>query len=160
LYARWLGVEVESISVYYLAVGGAVLLGRFTLRHVADRYGRGRALVGGFACGIVGLLVMATAASLWQLVVAGVVFSIGQALQQPSTLALAIDRANPRRRGAAMASYTLWFQIGAGVGSFGAGALASALGYREMYLVAIAAPVAGLALVASKWRSLRGAADS
>ncbi|HEY0581903.1 MAG TPA: MFS transporter, partial [Chloroflexota bacterium] len=154
LYARSLGIGVESLSVYYLAVGATVVVGRFTLRHFSDRYGRGPALVAGFVCGGLGLLVMATASSLAALVAAGVIFSIGQSLHQPSTLALAIDRANPLRRGAAMASFTLWFQIGAGVGSAAAGALAAGMGYTTMYLIAIATPLAGLVLVAFNWRNL------
>jgi predicted MFS family arabinose efflux permease len=154
LYARALGIDIESVSIYYLAVGATVLVGRFTLRHVSDRYGRGPALAVGFGFGILGLVLMASASSLVGLVAGGVVFSIGQSLHQPSALALAIDRANPQRRGAAMASYTLWFQIGSGGGSFAAGALAAGAGYSAMYLCAILAPVAGLALVAANWRGL------
>ncbi len=154
LYARSLGIGLERVSLYYVAVGATVLVGRFTLRHVSDTYGRGPALAAGFGCGIVGLLLMASASSLLGLILGGVAFAVGQSLHQPSALALAIDRANPRRRGAAMASFTLWFQIGSGGGSLAAGALAASTGYPAMYLVATLAPLTGLAIVAAKWRSL------
>jgi predicted MFS family arabinose efflux permease len=69
-------------------------------------------------------------------------------------MALAIDRANPARRGTAMATYSMWFQVGNGLGAATAGLAADLFGLRAMYLLALVPPVAGLALVARTWRPL------
>jgi MFS family permease len=78
------------------------------------------------------------------LLVGGILFALGSALVLPSSMALAIDRANPRRRGTAMASYSMWFQIGNGLGAAMAGLAADLYGLRAMYLFALAPPLAGL----------------
>lgn len=160
LYALYRGIPVESVGWYYLAVGLSALIGRFFLGAVSDRFGRGPALVAGFTCVALGPLTMSFASSIGQFVLAGILFSVGLALHQPSALALAIDRSDPQRRGAAMASYSLWYQVGTGTGSAVAGLIAASVGYTAMYLVAILAPLAGLLIVANQWRNLRPASSA
>jgi predicted MFS family arabinose efflux permease len=53
-------------------------------------------------------------------------------------MAMAIDRSDPRRMGAAMATYTLGFQLAIGAGAALWGFLIDRFGYPSPYLVAIA----------------------
>lgn len=147
LFARSLGIGVESVGWYYVVLGITQLFGRSLLGQVSDTLGRGAALVGGFLAGAVALGIMAAANSLPMLLLAGVLYALAQSLHQPATMALAMDRADPRRRGAAMASFSLWFQIGNGLGAPLAGLTADLAGYRAMYLLALLGPLSGLLTV-------------
>jgi MFS family permease len=155
LYGRTLGLSLEAIAWFYVASGATLLLSRAALGEVSDRVGRGPSLAAGFGCVALSLVMVAYASDLLWVVLAGIVHSVGATLHLPTSLALAIDSANPRRRGAAMASYSMWFQVGYGLGAAVAGALAEWAGYRLMFLCTMALPLAGLAAVALHWPTLR-----
>ena len=65
-----------------------------------------------------------------------------------------MDLANTRFRGQAMATFSVSFQIGAGVGAIISGALADLAGLRGMYVGSIAITLAGFGLLALAWKSL------
>lgn len=156
LYALELGIDVASISWYFLAHGVTAVLFRALLGRLSDSVGRGMSIAAGYSFIILGLVGLMAATSLWPLVAGGAVLALGQALAQPATLALAIDRSNPARRGTAMASYTMAYQIGMGFGAVLWGAVIEIAGYREMYAGAMLVVVVGLVTVAIHWRSLGG----
>jgi MFS family permease len=155
LYARSLGIEIGAVSWYYVATGLSVLVGQAVLGQVGDRLGRAVAMAAGFLVCALALGLVFAASSLWLLVLGGSVFALGSALVLPSSMALAIDRANPRRRGTAMASYSMWFQVGNGAGAAAAGLVADLFGLRASYLLALAPPLVGLAIVVRNWRGIR-----
>jgi MFS family permease len=70
------------------------------------------------------------------------------------TTALAMDLTDPRSRGRGMATFSLSFQLGSGVGALVAGALADLAGLRGMYAGSIAITLAGFGLLAASWRLL------
>jgi MFS family permease len=60
-----------------------------------------------------------------------------------------------------MATFSISYQLGAGLGSLISGALADTVGLRGMYVGSVVITVAGLALLASAWKLLpRPAASS
>jgi predicted MFS family arabinose efflux permease len=160
LYALELGIDVGSVSWYYLAHGATALLFRALLGRVSDRAGRGAAIAAGYLFVILGLVVLLAASGIRALVAGGVVLAIGQALAQPTTLALAIDRSNPSRRGTAMASYTMAYQIGMGFGAVLWGAVIEMTAYEGMYAGSILIVAMGLVIVGVNWQGLRRAASA
>jgi predicted MFS family arabinose efflux permease len=70
-------------------------------------------------------------------------------------MALAIDRAEPGRMGAAMATYSLGFQLGLGGGAAVWGVVISQFGFSSTFWVAIAAEAALVALLIYARKSLR-----
>jgi MFS family permease len=154
LYARSLGIDLGSVSWYYVANGLAVVIGQALLGRVGDRLGRARSLGLGLLVSALALVLLVLATTLWLLLLGGIVFAVGSALVLPSSMALAIDRANPLRRGTAMATYSLWFQVGNGLGAAAAGLAADLFGLHAMYLLALAPPLVGLAIVTRNWRPL------
>jgi MFS family permease len=157
LYARSIGIPAENTGPYYLAVGVMSLVGRLLLGRLSDRFGRGTVLLVAFGSVVAALTLFSQARDLPTFMVAGVLFSLGQGLHGPASLALAIDSADPSRRGRAMASYTLWWQIGTGVGATAIGWLVTTAGYQATYLLAVIPPLVGSALVVARWRHLRPA---
>ncbi|HZR99842.1 MAG TPA: MFS transporter [Chloroflexota bacterium] len=157
LYATYRGIAVESLLYYFLACGIAGLAVRGWFGGWSDRIGRGWSIALGTSLSCVGLLLIAQAADIVTLTLAGVLFQIGQAAASPAVLALAIDRSRPERRGAAMATYSLAFQVANGGGGLLWGTLIEQLGYREMYLAAALAPLLALMLLIRSWGATRRA---
>ena len=94
------------------------------------------------------------ATGLVTLMVGMVMSTTGGSLGPPAIQAMAIDRSRPERRGAAMATFSLSFQLGSFVGGIVGGFLIDALGYSPYY-AAMALPACfALALLISHWRSL------
>jgi MFS family permease len=71
---------------------------------------------------------------------------LGNAIGSSTTLALALERANPQRRGKAMATFSVAYPLSYGVGSLLIGSAVEILGYIGMFLFASALGALGLAL--------------
>ncbi len=153
LYARHRGIE--EFSIYYLASGLATA-GAQSLARLSDRWGRASIIAVGLTLSVVGLAVMMVSASLVPLVVGGTICAAGSALTWPVTMALAMDRTPPGRRGAAMGTFTAAFQLGNLVGSLLWGFTIEWLGYDWMFVGAIALLLVGALVLASKWQSAGG----
>lgn len=154
LYAQQIGIGAENTSWYFIASGTTALLARPTLGTISDRIGRGPSIVAGFVSSMVGLFMLLNASGLAMLVAAGAVYAVGQAINAAAIMALAIDLANPHRRGASMATYSLANQLGQGLGAALWGLVIELAGYSGMYLGAIATTVLGIALSLASWSRL------
>lgn len=152
LYAPRVGLGQSSVIWYFLANGLTAVATRLALGRVQDRAGRGTSTALGFAIVMAAIGLMIAANSTAVLVLSGVVYAIGYSLASAGLTALAIDMANPARRGAAMATYSMANQLGSGVGAAAAGAIIEAAGYRVMYLTTL---VPGLVGLAALWLARR-----
>ena len=72
----------------------------------------------------------------------------------PGFAKLWVALTDPRSRGRGMATFSLSFQLGSGIGALVAGALADLAGLRGMYVGSIAITLLGFAMLAAAWRSL------
>lgn len=144
LYAREVGVE--SLGWYFVAIGLASLVGRPLLGRVSDRVGRGPAVAAAYVLEMAGIGLVLAASDVALMMAAGALYFLGYALGVSTTLALAMERADPRRRGVAMATFSMAFPLGSGLGAALAGGVVALVGYRGMYLSLGAALAVGLAL--------------
>jgi predicted MFS family arabinose efflux permease len=137
LFATSKGIPVSDLAVYY-PVYGATLVGvRALSGRFLDRAPRARVVAAGAILAGVGLAVSALAETVAVLTVGGALYAAAAAFTSPTLMALAIDRADPRRLGAAMATYTLGFQLAIGAGAALWGIIIDALGYPAPYLAGI-----------------------
>jgi len=152
VYARTLGIKNSGA---YFAVGGVVtIIASLLLGRSFNKGSRGVWLVLGYvlcALGIVGIMV---SGDLLSLTLAGVIGVLGQVVLNPILLAVAIDRADPVRPGSGMATFSLAYQMGNGVGAPIIGFLIQTAGYPGMFVAAILALVAGMVGTVVNWRSL------
>ena len=88
------------------------------------------------------------------MVIGGFFAALGSALINAMTTALAMDLADARFRGRAMATYSMSWQIGAGAGALRAGTLADLTGLRGMYFGCIVITLTGLVMLANAWKTL------
>jgi MFS family permease len=152
LYAVSLGVE--NVSVYYIASGVTSILARIVIGPHMDRGSRGHWILAGYATLLLSFVAFILAGSIEGFVAAGVLSAIGLAMSQPALMAFAMDRAVAGRMGKAMATYSMFYRVGEGVGSPVAGVLIVAFGYGGMYLGAIALASLGLVLTLANWSTV------
>jgi MFS family permease len=111
-----------------------------------DRFPRGLPILGGIACGAAACLVAAFADTVPLLIVAGSLFAIGSSATSPMHMTIVMDRADPRTRGSSMATYSLGFQLGFGLGAAIFGFVIGAFGFPAPWFVGLVA-MGGMALL-------------
>jgi len=152
LYARSLGIE--HVGLFYVLAGITSIVARPALGKRSDAMGRGPAIGIGLAAQLIGLLFIAFAQALPQILAGGFFVALGSAMIGSTTTALAMDLSNPQSRGRGMATFSISYQIGAGIGAIISGALADAFGLRAMYAGSIVITVAGFAILVCAWKLL------
>jgi MFS family permease len=142
LYARDLGIM--NVGTFFIVLGVTSLLGRPFLGRLSDKFGRDRSVATGFVLQLTALLLITTVANLFGMIVAGALYMMGNALGSSTTLALAVERADPRRRGKAMATFSVAYPLSYGVGSLITGSAVEVAGYTGMFLLLAAVQALGL----------------
>ena len=79
----------------------------------------------------------------------------GNAIGSSTTLAFAVERADPKQRGKAMATFSMAYPLSYGLGSLLIGSAVDLAGYSWMYIIAAAICASGLALTAKNWSLLK-----
>lgn len=142
LYARELGLS--NFAPFFVVVGLTSLLGRPLLGRLSDRIGRSRSIAAGLTLQVVGLLLITMVANLFGMICAGALFMAGNAIGSSTTLAFAVERADPTRRGKAMATFSMAYPLSYGLGSLLIGSTVESAGYVGMYLILAALEAVGL----------------
>ena len=156
LYARDLGIM--NFGTFFIVLGVTSLLGRPLLGRLSDKFGRDRSIAAGFVLQLAALLLITTVANLFGMIVAGALYMTGNALGSSTTLALAVERADPRRRGKAMATFSVAYPLSYGVGSLIIGSAVEVAGYTGMFLVLTAVQALGLIFALINAANLRSQA--
>lgn len=144
LYAREVGIE--SLGWYFAAIGLASVVGRPLLGRMSDRIGRAPAVAASYVLEIAGVVLVLAASDITLMAVAGALYFFGYALGVSTTLALAMERGDPKRRGVTMATFSIAFPLGSGLGSALSGGVIALVGYRGMYMSLIGVLATGLLL--------------
>ena len=142
LYAGELGIM--NFAGFFIVVGVTNLLGRPLLGRLSDRIGRSRSIAAGLTLQVIGLLLITMVANLFGMICAGALFMAGNAIGSSTTLAFAVERADPARRGKAMATFSMAYPLSYGLGSLLAGSAVEGAGYVAMYLLLAGLEAIGL----------------
>jgi MFS family permease len=153
LYARTIGID--NVAWYFVASGSTSLLARPLLGRVGDQTGAGPSIAAGFILELLALLLLSVASGLGLVLVSGILFSLGNAIGSSMTLALAIQRANPERRGRAMASFSIAYPLASGAGALWTGSAVEIAGYFWMYLMGAGLATMGLLVTLVNWPNLK-----
>jgi MFS family permease len=152
LYALERGVNNPSLFFTLLAVSMMVV--RPIAGPISDKISRRAVIVPGYLFYLAGILVLALAPSSGFLWTAAILIGLGLGAAFPTLMALAVDSAQPQRRGHSLAQFSLFFDLGMGLGSVTLGALLDHTdqNYPLMYLVGMAVAVLGLVLYEARNR--------
>lgn len=148
VYALEVGAPLEWLAVYYPAFGLVLFVSQLLAGRASDRYGRNAAIIAGCAVAVAGLAVAFLGGSFLTFAAGAGIYALGVALVSPTMSALTIDRAPPDRLGAAMATYSVGYQLSSGAGSLLWGGVLSIGGFAGAFGVAIAFQLATMALSA------------
>ncbi|MDP2645079.1 MAG: MFS transporter [Desulfobacterales bacterium] len=144
LYAREIGIV--NIGPYFVVNGLVSIFARSLLGRLSDNIGRGRSILAGFALQSLAFILLAAVSNLAGILISGVLYMLGSAIAHSAILALAMERANPQRRGRALASFSLAFPLSNGVGALLTGSSLELVGYAWTFLFLAGCAALGLAL--------------
>lgn len=114
-----------AILAFVVAFGGAKALSNLASGEMAERIGRKRLLVVGWALALPVAPLIAFAPSWWFIVVANVLLGFNQGLAWSMTVVMKIDLVGPSRRGLALGLNEAAGYLGLAVAAFATGALAA-----------------------------------
>lgn len=153
LYARRIGMS--SSGPLYTTFAVVVLAVRLVAGRLADRRGRIAVALPGMGLCVAGmaLLALQPAPALAFVGVAG--FGAGFSLVFPALMALAVDRVDEAERGAAVGSFTAFFDIGSTTGSYAVGAVSDRFGFGGGFGLPAALCLLGMVVLARLGRRVR-----
>jgi MFS family permease len=124
----------------------SIVVVRLATRKLADRKGRIAVAFPGTVATAAGMALLAVARPVPAYI--GVcLYAAGFALIFPALMALTADRVPDSERGEALGSFTAFFDVGAGAGSYAVGALAGAFGFSVAFGVPAALCLVGVAIL-------------
>ena len=123
-------------ALVFTAFAVSVVAGRLFAGGIPDRFGGSRTAAVAGVIQSAGLLLIAAAHSLPVAIAGAMAMGAGFALLFPSLALLVVDAVPERRRGAAMGTFTAFFDIGVGVGAPLAGIAANLGGYSVAFILA------------------------
>lgn len=134
-------------ATVFAAFAAMIVLARLLAGHLPDRYGPAPIAIGAVLVEAAGLLLIAVSHSLVLAMVGGMAMGGGFSLLNPSLMLIAVGRVSQAARGAAMGTYTAFFDAGVGIGAPLAGLAAALTSYEGAFLLAAAVAVCSALLI-------------
>lgn len=158
LYARSIGMS--SSGPLYTTFAVVVLAVRLVAGRLADRRGRIAVALPGMGLCVVGmaLLALQPPPALAFVGIAG--FGAGFSLLFPALMALTVDRVDDAERGAAVGSFTAFFDIGSTTGSYAVGAVSDRYGFGGGYGLPAVLCLVGLGVLTRLGRQVRAESEA
>jgi predicted MFS family arabinose efflux permease len=136
-------IGTGSVGGFFTTFTAAALVLRLFFPWVPDRFGKKRVLRPALALIVISLMVLAFSSRNIEILVAGFLAGLGHGFGFPILISLAVDRARPAERGAAMSIFTALFDAGVLIGGPTFGAVIHLAGYGVMFASAAAMLAAG-----------------
>jgi MFS family permease len=144
LRADEVGTNPGTIFAVYSAL---VLCVRVLGARLPERIGLGRCAAAALSGITVGLVVMAAVDGVTGLWVGSILAAGGVSLMYPALTALSVNQVSDAERTAVVSTFTMFFEVGAGIGGLLCGAVASVSSYQGGFAVGAMAVVVGLAVL-------------
>lgn len=130
------------------AFASMVVLTRLIGGHLPDRVGPARVATAAAGIEAIGLAMIAVAETLAVALMGGLVMGMAFSLLYPSLSLIVVGRVSEARRGAALGTFTAFFDAGVGLGAPIAGIVASLTDYEGAFLFASMVAMASCATIA------------
>jgi MFS family permease len=135
-------------ATVFAAFAAMIVVSRVVAGSLPDRFGPAPVAIGAVLVEAAGLVAMAMATSLPVALAGGMAMGAAFSLLNPSLMVIAVDRVGESARGAAMGTYTAFFDAGVGLGAPLAGLAAALSSYEGAFLFAAAVAVGSAVLIA------------
>jgi MFS family permease len=134
-------------ALVFGAFAAMIVLTRLVAGDLPDRIGAARVAIGATLGEAVGLVMIAFAHDLPLALLGGMVMGAAFSLLNPSLMLIAVNRVSASARGAAMGTFTAFFDLGVGIGAPLAGLAAALTNYEGAFLLAAAIAVGSALLI-------------
>jgi len=129
------------------AFAAMIVVARLLGGHLPDRLGAARVAIGAVLVEAAGLVLISFAHALPLALAGGMAMGAGFSLLNPSLMLIAVGRVSEAARGAAMGTYTAFFDAGVGLGAPLAGVVVALTSYGGAFLFAAAVAVLSALLI-------------
>jgi len=136
-------------ALVFAAFAAMLVLARLIAGDLPDRLGPPRVAIVTALIEAAGLLAIAFAQSLVVALLGAMAMGAAFSLLNPSLMLIAVGRVSESARGAAMGTYTAFFDAGVGIGAPIAGLAAALSGYEGAFVLAAGISVASAGLIAA-----------
>ena len=134
-------------ATVFAAFAATIVLSRLVAGGLPDRVGPAPVAIGATLIEGAGLVALALAGSLPVALVGGMAMGAAFSLINPSLMLIAVGRVSETARGAAMGTFTAFFDAGVGIGAPLAGAAAALTSYEGAFALAAVAALGSAATV-------------
>jgi len=134
-------------ATVFAAFAAMIVLARVLAGHLPDRHGPAPVAIGAVLIEAGGLLLIALSHSLPLALVGGMAMGAGFSLLNPSLMLIAVGRVSQEARGAAMGTYTAFFDAGVGIGAPLAGLAAALTSYEGAFVFAAVVAICSAVLI-------------
>jgi MFS family permease len=139
-------------ATVFAAFAAMLVLTRLVLGHLPDRVGAAPVAIVATLGEAVGLVLIAVAQTLPVALLGGLAMGAAFSLLNPALMLIALGRVSQQARGAAMGTYTAFFDAGVGIGAPLAGLVAALAGYEAAFFFAAAVCVGSALMVLVRLR--------
>ncbi|HEX3042567.1 MAG TPA: MFS transporter [Solirubrobacterales bacterium] len=158
--ATFIVLHLESRGVghgatVFAAFAAMIVLTRLVFGDLPDRMGAAPVAIAATVGEACGLLLIAVAHSLPVALVGGVAMGAAFALLNPSLMLIALGRVSQQARGAAMGTYTAFFDAGVGLGAPIAGVVAALTSYEGAFIFAAGVCLASALMILARLHPAR-----
>jgi MFS family permease len=140
------GLGVGHGALVFGVFAAMIVIARLIAGNLPDRVGAAKVAIVAALVEAAGLLTIGFAESLAVALIGAAAMGAAFSLINPSLMLIALGRVTPRARGAAMGTYTAFFDAGVGLGAPLAGLVAALSDYEGAFVFAAAVAVASAAL--------------
>lgn len=134
-------------ATVFAAFAAMIVLTRLVFGDLPDRMGAAPVAIAATVGEAIGLLLIAVAHSLPVALIGGMAMGAAFALLNPSLMLIALGRVSQQARGAAMGTYTAFFDAGVGLGAPIAGLVAALTNYEGAFIFAAAVCLASALMI-------------
>lgn len=131
-------IGVANGGSYFLAYASTLVLSRPYAGRAYDQHGPVRIMTCGFVAIALGFFLLYLAQGLELFLASALFMGVGYGVVQSTTMAMAINKVEPYRRGAANSTIFMSFDLGLGLGSILLGIFSKYYGLSYMYLLSCA----------------------
>lgn len=124
---------IEHVGLYFVVNACTLLAVRILLGKLSDKLSLERVMYPALGMALIAVLLLCFGHSLVFVLLAAVLYAIGQGVGQPALQAEAVKRVSVERRGTAMSTYFIGADVGQGVGPTVGGKVSEQLGYGTMF---------------------------
>ena len=139
-----------NAGLYYTVWGSTLLVARFLAGALGDRFGRTVVVLPSLAAQALSLFLLAHAETQLAMLISAGIGGAALSGVQVSVMSLIVDRTAPARRGAAMATYTIAWDVGAVVGGGLLGFVVDATSYSSGFTLVAVLPLLGMVIYVTR----------